>query len=550
MNVCGFPEADTIVDFLLRSGRALLLWDALDEVATDDDQRSTLVAEMHDFMRKYDKCQDVISCRIAAADYTFHERRLRYVKMAPFSDNQIERYLERWFGDKTELAADAFTELQEERHQGLRELARTPILLTLLAIAYEETLSFPSRRVDIYYQAIEALLRKWDADRGIRRGQEVYAGLELGYKWDLMTEVAADAFNNGEYLLTRQEWGERIRDFLEALPDISPGVDGGLVLDSMAERHGLFVQQTPRLYSLPHLSFQEYFTARDIKENIQHSSLDRLLDHVGEDQWREIFLLTASSLRRKDAANFFDLFVTRLDRTVANILPIQQHLGWAQWKAEMAVVHMKPAYRLISLRAWYLALAPVRSYADDARSLASALDRVRVFARILDPALDRALALDSALDLVLERTLDFNINSALDSTLVRALDSARTLAFDSALDGVKKRSEGFGFGELRGALDKLIIPSEDAPREEWTAFENRLVETVEAFRDFSGVRYLQQADEQDEKRLAKIYRNTRSAEIYANYLRGTALLIDCLALVTVANRREIEERLLLPANST
>ncbi len=357
LNVCGFPEADTIVDFLLRSGRALLLWDALDEVATDEDQRSILVAEMHDFMRKYDRCQYVISCRIAAADYTFHERRLRYVKMAPFSDNQIERYLKNWFGDKHELATDCVEELHEERHKGLRELARTPILLTLLAIAYEETLSFPSRRVDIYYQAIEALLRKWDADRGIRRGQEVYAGLELGYKWDLMTEVAADAFNNGEYLLTRQEWGDRIRDYLEALPGISPGVDGGLVLDDMAARHGLFVQQTPRLYSLPHLSFQEYFTARDIKENIQHGSLERLLDHMGEDQWREIFLLTASSLRRKDAENFFNLFVERLQRMAADVEPIECLLDWANEKAKQSVVATKKAYRLVSLRAWFLALA-------------------------------------------------------------------------------------------------------------------------------------------------------------------------------------------------
>ena len=217
-------------------------------------------------------------------------------------------------------------------------------------------------------------MRKWDADRGIRRGQEVYAGLELGYKWDLMTEVAADAFNNGEYLLTRQEWGDRIRDYLEALPGISPGVDGGLVLDAMAARHGLFVQQTPRLYSLPHLSFQEYFTARDIKENIQHGSLERLLDHMGEDQWREIFLLTASSLRRKDAEIFFNLFVERLQRMAVGVEPIEQVLVWANEKAKQAVVAMKPDYRTVSLRAWYLAF--VRQIGPDyAQDRAFTLDR-------------------------------------------------------------------------------------------------------------------------------------------------------------------------------
>jgi len=38
-------------------------------------------------------------------------------------------------------------------------------------------------------------------------------------------------------------------------------------------------------------------------------------------------------------------------------------------------------------------------------------------------------------------------------------------------------------------------------------------------------------------------------ELYAAYLRGTTLLIDCLKLATVGNRREIEERLLLPARA-
>src|SRR5438067_6287634 len=52
------------------------------------------------------------------------------------------------------------TEFKKEDNKGLRDLARTPLLLTLLCLAFNETLTFPQRRVEIYEEALDALLKK------------------------------------------------------------------------------------------------------------------------------------------------------------------------------------------------------------------------------------------------------------------------------------------------------------------------------------------------------------------------------------------------------
>jgi predicted NACHT family NTPase len=69
-------------------------------------------------------------------------------------------------------------ELKKPEHKGLRELATTPILLNLLCLNFDETLTFPIRKSEIYQEAIDALLKKWDSSRNIRR-DEIYHGLSI-----------------------------------------------------------------------------------------------------------------------------------------------------------------------------------------------------------------------------------------------------------------------------------------------------------------------------------------------------------------------------------
>ncbi|MCB0151461.1 MAG: NACHT domain-containing protein, partial [Caldilineaceae bacterium] len=90
-DVCHFPgNAAPFVDALLASGKALVLFDGLDEVAKSDaeDRRGAVTAELMTFARTYSRCHILITCRIAAIDTTLDDG-FTYLEMADFVPEQV-----------------------------------------------------------------------------------------------------------------------------------------------------------------------------------------------------------------------------------------------------------------------------------------------------------------------------------------------------------------------------------------------------------------------------------------------------------------------------
>src|SRR6185295_3995291 len=121
-----------------------------------------------------------------------------------------------------------------EDNKGLRDLARTPLLLTLLCLAFNETLTFPQRRVEIYEEALNALLKKWDASRRIRR-DEIYRKLSPGHKENMMSRMAAETFEKNEYFLAEKDLVRMIADYVQNVPphDTNEVADAAVILKSI-----------------------------------------------------------------------------------------------------------------------------------------------------------------------------------------------------------------------------------------------------------------------------------------------------------------------------
>ena len=96
-------------------------------------------------------------------------------------------------------------------------MARVPLLLTLLAMTYEETQDFPQRRVEIYEEALDALLKKWDARRQIKR-DEPYKALSLGRKRQMFARVAAETFEEKNFLPSKTALAEKLKGYMERCP--------------------------------------------------------------------------------------------------------------------------------------------------------------------------------------------------------------------------------------------------------------------------------------------------------------------------------------------
>ena len=87
-----------------------------------------------------------------------------------------------------------------QQDKGIRELATSPILLTLLCLVFEEWGAFPANRSELYKEGLDVLLKKWDVKRNIERDQ-VYQQLSLKRKEDLLSQIAIDTFERGKLLL-------------------------------------------------------------------------------------------------------------------------------------------------------------------------------------------------------------------------------------------------------------------------------------------------------------------------------------------------------------
>ncbi|HEY9606502.1 MAG TPA: NACHT domain-containing NTPase, partial [Allocoleopsis sp.] len=427
------------VETLLKHGKMLILLDGLDEVRSE--YTNTLLKQIAKFTETYYQNQFIITCRFAAQPYRFPG--FTEVEIADFNQEQIEAFAKKWFvaaakHDKEEglnLASRFLDKLKLPENQPIRELARTPILLTLMASVFQAKADFPKKRSKLYEAGLDILLVRWDEARLIQR-DEVYRRLSLPRKIKLLSHIAATTFEQGNYFFEQSEIEQLVADYLTTLPGASSDLetlrlDSEAVLKAIEAQHGLLVERARGVYSFSHLTFQEYFTARQIVASPDESTLlkalRRLSTHLTQPQWREVFLLTVGLLR--NAEPLLQLMKQQIDALVAADRKLQEFLDDIDQKCGSLATDYKPA----AVRAFYFTL-----FLDRDLGLAVALDR----------NLARDLAPELALDLELARAF------SLAQSLAKKPDLKQILALSFALnlEGLLQRESDFGEQKKRSLL--------------------------------------------------------------------------------------------------
>lgn len=127
-------------------------------------------------------------------------------------------------------------------------------------------------------------------------------------------------------------------------------IDSEAVLKSIESQHGILVERARGIYSFSHLTFHEYFTAREIVGTNGLVSLKKLVKHINDKRWRDVFLLTVGMMRQADS--LFLLMKDKIDNIVANDVCIQNFMEWVYEKSSEVKVPYKPE----AVRAFYFAL--------------------------------------------------------------------------------------------------------------------------------------------------------------------------------------------------
>ncbi|MBV7334659.1 NACHT domain-containing protein [Chloroflexi bacterium TSY] len=163
----GFQNAQSFVEYILEEGKAIVLYDGLDEVNQENNQRSKLTRLLSNFCTTYPKTLCFITCRVGASEYQFPN--FRDVEIADFTDVQISTFVTKWFADDRKKCDAFFEEFNKPENSRLKETASVPLMLSTLCLFIEDNMKFPSQCSTLYGTALDALLNKWDASRNIQR---------------------------------------------------------------------------------------------------------------------------------------------------------------------------------------------------------------------------------------------------------------------------------------------------------------------------------------------------------------------------------------------
>ena len=284
---------------VLRSGRALVMFDGFDEVAKA--QRPAIAKWLNEQMRQYGESVFVVTSRPKAYQEQDAANRLVLASslwVKDFDREQRQDFVTRWYGcqeryanagrdtpDVRKRAAEFSQDLlaQIEGQPVLKALAKNPLLLNMIVTFHRryEGANLPKRRVELYREICQLQLR----DRPRARRLET-----LLTQCEAQTILQRVAFEMMVQKLERVEQSTLLQYVGEALAEQEETLGARDFLAPVVEVSELIVQQEDE-YEFAHLSFQEYLAAAYVAAKPEREAL--LYEHLQEDWWKPTILLYA-----------------------------------------------------------------------------------------------------------------------------------------------------------------------------------------------------------------------------------------------------------------
>ncbi|WP_405136914.1 NACHT domain-containing protein [Nocardia sp. NBC_01388] len=266
----------------LNDGAMRLLFDGLDEVQAD--QQPGVIAALETFRKTHASGDDANSLVVTGRGSAYNGSLAAFevIQIAGFDDSSILRFLDRWLtversagsgltdAEIAELGTAERIFDQIRQSPQLLQLARTPLLLSLLADLYTGSLlrrgrSLPASRAAFYSRVSDHMVtRDLLLDRG-ERASPYEPGDKLAVLKRIALAMTETPAEQGDRLIIGKE---KLREVLAAtLAALDLRAEHGRdLLRDLTDRSQMLVgSDTGERFWFPHRSFQEYFTARALE---------------------------------------------------------------------------------------------------------------------------------------------------------------------------------------------------------------------------------------------------------------------------------------------
>ncbi|MFF2737895.1 NACHT domain-containing protein, partial [Streptomyces cyaneofuscatus] len=321
----GLPRP--VLDGLLESGRAVVVFDGLDEIF-DPAVRAQTTRRITAFSAHYRQVRTVVTSReYGYRSHEFATNNFDQVMLQNLDPGQVETFIRRWYAaahpEKPQLAGQLTERLLSAVRtvRPVAELAGNPLLLTILA-AIGMGRTIPRERREVYAHAIDVLVERWDKDAKFLTPPapptsdvaHALEGLTAGRRLKLLERIAR-AMQEGAgkpagTFIHHDDLTGIIRTFLTESNIAPPAADvaAGIMVEHLRSRNFLLAHYGGGLYGFVHRTFLEYLAATDLlrrreeEEWTRDHLIDLLTRQAHDPDWHEVLLLMAGGLRQRDVA--------------------------------------------------------------------------------------------------------------------------------------------------------------------------------------------------------------------------------------------------------
>ncbi|MDZ7342102.1 MAG: NACHT domain-containing protein, partial [candidate division KSB1 bacterium] len=270
----------------LEAGNCLILFDGLDE-APDTHTRETVSALATNLLKGYPDCRVVLTSRPAALIGEAVPAGFSLVEIAALDDEAMQTFLKLWSAALYPEAPEKSLHHQQELASALqsrpeiRRMAKTPVMLTALAVVQWNENRLPEQRVELYESIITWLLRQREKRPGRLKSDRCRK---------LLQKLALEMFRHpqGRQRQVNLHWAaETLADEFEPTTGCkSVELASYFLRDEMVDS-GIIVERGNRL-EFWHLSFQEYLAAYEIAGLLEKEQLALLFkkERLYQSEWR------------------------------------------------------------------------------------------------------------------------------------------------------------------------------------------------------------------------------------------------------------------------
>lgn len=314
-----------VQDVLLREGRAIVVFDGLDELF-DPGVRAETGRRIAAFAERYPDARIVVTSRVIGYQRDALDKAgFRHYMIQDLTTSQIDEFTEHWYTvvcpEDPDLAARLHRRMTDAVHasRSVRDLAGNPLLLTILSIIGRRR-ELPRKRLDVYERAVNLLVAQWD-QKVKTLPNPMQADMQIiseGDRWTFLRLLARRMQEGGGNYIHGEELEALFTAHLEqrypTLPKERAILAARGMIWQLRERNFILSRFGDEVYGFVHRAFLEYLAADDIARRYRRNhewGEEELVREVFEVRardpaWHEVLLLLVGKLGERGAGRVVD----------------------------------------------------------------------------------------------------------------------------------------------------------------------------------------------------------------------------------------------------